>query len=106
MVGENLMVRIDKNEPVEYNDKLQKLSARLGMPTLTWEWNPSLIGFRIWHGSPEEGCGQVTKLIEGSTMIIRYHPNHSTTRDLHFDISKGKPLLAKALHLDVSECKR
>lgn len=49
-VGYYLMARVDKNEPRDFDDKLEKLTERLGDKIKTWEWNPSLIGFRMWHG--------------------------------------------------------
>jgi hypothetical protein len=105
MVGEELLMRIDKLPPVEFNDKLQKLLLRLGDAAPSWEWNPSLIGFSIWHGTPEDGkCGQISDLLRGKSLRIRYHPNQSTSRDLVFDISKTKETIRKALDVSLADC--
>lgn len=105
MVNEKLVLRIDKNTPIDFSDSLQEVSTRLGRPIHSWEWNPSLIGFRLWHGNPESGrCGQVTAILKGFSLIVRYHPNQSTTRDLTFDISENKASLLKALDLRARQC--
>ncbi len=103
-VGEQLMARIDKNEPREFNDKLEKLTADLGMKVESWEWNPSLIGFRLWHGKKDEGCGYVRQLYDGKRLVIRYHPNQSTTRDIVFELDGNQKAISKAVGFDVSHC--
>lgn len=107
MIGERLMVRVDANDPKKFNEDLQKLSKSLGRPILSWEWNPNLIGFRIWHGKIKEGCAPLLKeLFNGDKMVIRYHPNQSTTRDVWFDISKNKSAIERALGVKSVECGR
>lgn len=106
MVGERLLIRIDKNKPIEFDEDMQKLTAKLGRPISSWEWNPNLIGFRVWHGDPKEGCGTfISELLQGTTMIIRYHPNQSTTRDIVFNVREGRAAISRALDLDLSRCR-
>lgn len=95
-----LMLRVDKNEPRDYDDKAQKL---FGIPS--YEWNPSLLGFLIWHGKADEGCGLVGQLLQGQKMVIRYHPNKSTYKDIVFDISKNKAAVREGLGLESDQCK-
>jgi hypothetical protein len=103
-INENLMVRIDKHNPREFNDKLEKLVMKLGSPMKFWEWNPSLIGFRMWHGTVNAGCGIVRELFEGQQMIVRYHPNQSTMIDITFPLTGNQKALSDALGFDISTC--
>lgn len=104
MINERLMLRIDKNEPVKFNEDLEKLTAEIGMKEEMWEWNPSLIGFRLWHGNLDEGCGLIQKLYDGEKMVIRYHPNQSTVRTISFTLTGNKKAISDALGFDVSTC--
>jgi len=103
-VGDQVMARVDKNEPREFNDKLEKLTESLGDKIESWEWNPNLIGFRMWHGKKDDGCGYVQQLYNGSLLIFRYHPNQSTTRDLMFELDGNQAAISKAVGFDVSQC--
>lgn len=103
-IDEALLLRVDKNPPVEFNDRLEKLSVSLGRPMKTWEWNPSLIGFRMWHGEAKEGCGLIKQLFDGKVVIVRYHPNQSTTRDITFEITGGQKALSDSIAYDLSNC--
>lgn len=104
-ISDTLIVRVDKNKPVEFSDKFEKLAIKLKMPTMNmWEWNPSLIGFRIWHGKQEEGCGLIKELYDGQQIIVRYHPNQSTQRDITFPLTGNNQALSDALGIDVAAC--
>jgi len=103
-VNERLMLRVDKNKPHEINEDLQNLTKRLGNPIGSWEWNPNLIGFLIWHGKINEGCGIIKELFDGKKMIIRYHPNKSTIRDIEFPLTGNRKAISDALSLDLSNC--
>lgn len=103
-VSDRLMLRVDKNKPFEFNEDFEKLSKKLGMPIKAWEWNPTLIGFRIWHGKVDDGCGLVKQLFEGTTMVVRYQPNQSTVRDLTFPLGGNQNAISDALGVDVSTC--
>ena len=103
-VGERLMLRVDKNKAVSFNEDFEKLTKKLGKPMEAWEWNPNLIGFRMWHGDPAEGCGLIKQLYDGSQLIIRYHPNDSTERDVTFDLSGNSQAITQALDFQISSC--
>jgi hypothetical protein len=103
-VGERLIARIDKNAPREFNEDLQKLTKRLGDPANSWEWNPSLVGFLLWHGDQAEGCGWLTQLYNGKKLVIRYHPNQSTFRDVVFKLSGNQKAISKAAGFNLSKC--
>lgn len=103
-VNERLMVRVDKNDPVEFNEDFEKLSRELKMPMDTWEWNPNLIGFRMWHGKFNEGCGMVQRLFKGQQLIIRYHPNPSTISDVVFPLYGNQKTISDAVGFDVATC--
>lgn len=106
-INENLMIRVDKNKPIEFNDKLATLSRQLGIsnPIQMWEWNPSLIGFRMWHGNPAEGCGIIQQLYNGHQIIVRYHPSQSTYRDITFTLSGNAKAITDALGFNINDCK-
>ncbi len=103
-INDNLMVRVDKNKPFEFNDKLEKLTRQLGKPIESWEWNPSLIGFRMWHGKVDEGCGIVQQLFHGQQIVVRYHPNQSTFRDITFPLTGNQKAISDALGFDINTC--
>jgi hypothetical protein len=103
-INERLITRIDKNTPKEFNEDFEKLTKSLGSPIESWEWNPSLIGFGIWHGNKNEGCGWLRQLYDGKKFIIRYHLNKSTTRDVIFELSGSQEAISKAAGFDVSMC--
>lgn len=103
-IQDKLILRVDKNDPVDFGDSLDKISAKLSMPIKTWEWNPDLIGFRAWHGESRDGCGYIKQLINGSRLVIRYHPNESTYKDIFFNIGNNPKAISEALNLDASTC--
>lgn len=103
-VGDELILRVDKNEPVEFNDKLERISEKLGKKIQSWEWNPNLIGFRMWHGSAQDGCGYIEQLYHGKELVVRYHPNKSTQKDIFFSIEKNHNAILNAIDLEISSC--
>jgi hypothetical protein len=103
-INEELIFRVDKNEPMEFNDNLEKLSEKYGKKIQSWEWNPNLIGFRMWHGKADEGCGYIQQLYFGKELIVRYHPNPSTQKDIVFAIDKNQDAIIQALDLQISLC--
>jgi len=105
-VGERLLLRVDKTDPVEYDETAEKFFKDLGMNIKMWEWNPNLIGFVVWHGKPDEGCGLIKRLYEGKIMVIRYHPNQSTFVDVSFPLNQGKDTLNSSLGLSIKDCKQ
>ncbi len=106
MINERLMLRVDKNDPRKFNEDMEKMNREFGLDWESWEWNPSLIGFLVWHGLPNEGCGLVQQLYDGTKMVIRYHPNQSTIKDIHFDISKNKLAIPVALGFEMDNCSK
>ena len=103
-INDSLMIRVDKNTPVEFNEKFEKLTAQLGKPIESWDWNPTLIGFRMWHGKVDEGCGMVQQLYYGHQLIIRYNPNQSTFHDITFQLTGNPEAIADALGIDIAMC--
>ncbi len=99
-INESLLLRVDKNKPRSISDKMQK---KFGISS--YEWNPSLMGFLVWHGKSDEGCGFIGQLLNGKKLIIRYHPNKSTYKDIIFNISKNKAAIKGSLGLENSQCK-
>ena len=102
--GDHLMVRVDKNKPIELNGKLEELMARVGKKMEVWDWNPTLIATRIWHGKVSDGCGIIQQLYNGQTMIVRNHPNESTYRDTTYTLGGNREALLQALDVDINAC--
>ncbi|PSF15373.1 hypothetical protein [Marinobacter shengliensis] len=72
-------MRVDKNETMVVDpEKSKRLAELLGKPTFQWE--PATVGFLLWHGSEEEGCGYVGQLLQGQELKVRYQTN-SLERD-------------------------
>ena len=94
-IGERLMVRIDKNKPMEFNGDLDKI---MGGQINTWEWNPSLVGFQLWAGE-SGGCETLKQIYSGSQITVRYHPNDSTSRDVLFVVDGGYEEISSALDI-------
>lgn len=103
-INDKLLVRVDKNTPMEFDDRLERLSKSLGRPMKTWEWNPSLVGFRMWHGKEDEGCGIIKQMFEGKLVVVRYHPDQSTARDITFEAAGGQKALSDALAVNLGSC--
>ena len=103
-VDDSLMVRVDKNEPREFDDRLQRMTLNIGTPIQTWEWNPNLVGFRMWHGKVNEGCGFIEQLFHGKQLVVRYSPNQSTFRDITFLLSGNQSAIPEALGFDIASC--
>lgn len=67
-------LRVDRDQSIAIEPaKLKRLGAVLGKPTFQWE--PSAVGFLIWHGNEEAGCGFIGKLLKGKELKIRYQVN-------------------------------
>ncbi len=99
-VNDALMLRVDKNKPVPISDPgLENLGIH------AYEWNPSLLGFLLWHGKVNEGCGYIRDLLSGKRLVIRYHPNQSTYRDVTFHIAKNKAAIRQGIGLSSNDCK-
>lgn len=103
-INERLMMRVDKNEPFEFNDDFEKLMERLGQPKNAWEWNPSLIGFLMPLVEKKLGCEIIKQLLHGSSMILRFHPNQSTIRDITFPINGNQKAVSDAFGFNVETC--
>src|SRR5690554_4663095 len=72
-------MRVDKNETMVVDpEKSKRLAELLGKPTFKWE--PATVGFLLWHGSEEEGCGYVGQLLQRQELKVRYQTN-SLERD-------------------------
>ncbi len=72
-------MRVDKNEArIVDPEKSKKLASLLGKSTFQWE--PATVGFLVWHGKEDEGCGFVGELLQGKELKVRYQTN-SLERD-------------------------
>lgn len=98
-VNDSLMLRVDKNKPREISDRFQK-----SIGIASYEWNPNILGFLLWHGEASKRCGTISQLLKGKKLVIRYHPNKSTYKDIVFNITKNKLAIRSALSIKNNEC--
>ncbi|MBS3998728.1 MAG: hypothetical protein KGZ67_15560 [Hydrogenophaga sp.] len=64
-------IRVDKNKPRVIDPvKSKQLEKLLGQSTFQWE--PATVGFLLWHGAEEEGCGYIGELLQGQELKVRY----------------------------------
>lgn len=106
-VGSEVIVRVDKNKPRSFKEPKGidlEMVKKLNMGNV-WEWNPSLVGFMMWHGKQDESCGLIKQLFEGQQMIVRYSPNQSTIRDITFQLTGNSEAISSALGFNVAECR-
>lgn len=96
---EILIFRVDKNKP-----KFILAPDTVGNAS---EWLSNRIGVKLWSGEANEiaDCDYLSQLLNGSKLIIRYHPTNYTQRDVSFEISKGKNKIREGLSISASECK-
>jgi len=67
-------LRVDKNEAHVIDPiKSKRLAKLIGTPTFQWE--PATVGFLLWHGLEEEGCGYIGELLQGQELKVRYQIN-------------------------------
>jgi hypothetical protein len=91
-------LRVDKNEvrvvdPVES----KQLAELMGEPT--FEWEPATVGFLLWHGSEEEGCGYVSELLQGQELKVRYQTNSLERDTFHASLIGAKQAIIDGLGL-------
>lgn len=110
-IDTDLTIRIDANKPGLWDDSWDKLSRMIGKdPTHTWEWNPSLIGFEAGSYATKEGeenvCSFVRDLYGAKKIVIRYHPNKSTFKDIEFHSEGNQSIIIDAFHINLDTCER
>jgi hypothetical protein len=91
-------LRVDKNE-VRVVDpvKSKQLTELIGKPTFQWE--PATVGFLLWHGSEEEGCGYVSELLQGQELKVRYQTNSLERDTLGASLIGAKQVIIDGLGL-------
>lgn len=94
-------LRVDKNE-VRVIDpvKSKQLAETLGRQTFKWE--PATVGFLLWHGAEDKGCGYVIELLQGHELKVRYQTN-SLERET-FDVSLNGAKQAIIDGLGLTKC--
>lgn len=93
-------LRVDKNEtriidPV----KCKELSDLMGKDTFLWE--PKTVGFLIWHGKEDEGCGYIGELLEGDFLNFRYQINSMESETYKISLEGAKEAIVQGLNLTI-----
>lgn len=94
------MYRVDKNPPHDLADdvKLQELLARLGGGRIYYSWEPRWVNFHMWHGKSEEGLApDLLELMDGNTVLFRYHLATGGYKDTSFTLQGASPAISEAI---------
>jgi hypothetical protein len=100
---QRLAARVDKHEAYSWSKRED--DAMKGILPPSFDWSPSLIGVRLWHGKAEEGCGFVGQLAKGRLLVVRHYPQEATVQDVMFDLPKDSGPLMRSLDLRPSDCR-
>jgi len=91
-------LRVDKNELREIDPiKSKKLASLLGRSTFQWE--PSTVGFLLWHGNEKEGLGYIGELLNGREFKARYQLNTMERDAFKISLDGAKESIVKGLEL-------
>jgi hypothetical protein len=89
-----IMFRVDKNQAVEVrkNARLERLVEK-PLVLLSARW----ISWRIWAEKGDINRGPVRSIMEGQELLIRYFTLDGGSRDVRFDLSGAKHVIAQVL---------
>lgn len=93
-------LRVDKKDTrIKDPQQSKELSKFLGGEIFKWE--PKTVGFLVWHGKEDEGCGFIGELLEGDFLRFRYQIS-SMEREAHkIDLEGAKKALINGLNLTI-----
>ena len=91
-------LRVDKNEARVIDPEKSKRLARLtGTPAFQWE--PATVGFLLWHGTEEDGCGYIGELLQGQELKVRYQTNSLQRDTFSANLAGAKQAIINGLGL-------
>lgn len=95
-------IRVDKNDVLEIDPESLKSMEEL-MDTSFYQWEPSTVGFRVWHGEENEGgdCSFIGEIINGKALKVRYQINKLEKDSFKVDLQGAKDAIVNGLDLKV-----
>lgn len=93
-------LRVDENKlRIIDPHKAKMLAKMLGKETFQWE--PTTVGFLLWHGKEDEGCGYINELNSGKELKVRYQTSKMSHEIFKVGLGGAKNAIAKSLALNV-----
>ena len=93
-------LRVDDNKSRTIDPVKSKQLAEL-LGKTTFEWEPDTVGFLIWHGKEDEGCGYVGELLEGKELKGRYQINSMERDTFKISLEGAKESIIGGLGLTI-----
>lgn len=91
-------LRVDRNKTHIIDPAKAKLLSKL-MKKSVFQWEPSTVGFLLWHGKEEEGCGYIGQLLNGKELRGRYQLNSMERDSFKISLDGAKPAIIEGLGL-------
>lgn len=93
-------LRVDKNKSKEINPvSLNQIFKSIGL--IGYQWEPATIGFQMWGGLENEGCGYIGELVSGDNLSVRYRINTLERDNFSISLAGAKKALIDGLNLKV-----
>lgn len=93
-------LRVDENETKTIDPSfLKQLGDILEKPTYIWE--PATVGFLIWHGEEDSGCGYIEQLLNGKELQGRYYLNRVLRDTFSISLEGAKEAIIEGLELSI-----
>lgn len=93
-------LRVDDNKSLAIDPVKSKRTAKL-LGISTFQWEPSTVGFLIWHGKENEGCGYIGQLLEGKKLKGRYQTNSMERDTFQVSLDGAKEAIISGLGLNI-----
>lgn len=91
--------RIDTNDTrTKDPSKLKLLEEFTGV---MYNWEPKTVGFLVWHGEEDEGCGFIGELMQGEYLSVRYQVSSMGRKTFKISLEGAKEAIIKGLELKV-----
>ena len=91
-------VRVDDNKTNTTDPVKSKRMAKL-LGKKIYQWEPSTVGFLLWHGKEDEGCGYINQLLNGSILKGRYQINSMERDTFKISLDGAREAIIKGLGL-------
>jgi hypothetical protein len=93
-------LRVDKNKVLEFDPPvMNKILAASGLKA--YQWEPATIGFLIWSGQEDVGCGYIGQFMSGEKLSVRYQTNTMERDSFSINLAGAKKALIDGLDLKI-----
>ena len=93
-------LRVDKNDTRTIDPKKSKELGKL-LGKKIFQWEPKTVGFLIWHGKEDEGCGLIGELLEGDFLSFRYQISSMERETYEISLEGAKEAIINGLNLTI-----